>query len=263
MKLSIITATFNCVNDIEKTAKTLKVLKSLNNIDVEWVVIDGASTDGTVEYLQKKNQIVNYFISEEDSGIYDAWNKAVKVVTGDWVLFLGAGDTLIESNIELFFNILNVVNPDDYKLVYGNVRLLVEDGTYIKKYSKVNQNDWTNSRPALPSHQGTFQHVSLFSKKDVFDTKYKIAADSKFLLESMEVSSLLYVDIDISNMQSMGVSTNPKHILRVKRELSMLKADIGYQVPVTAQIMFSLKSYIKHFITHYLKIKLQPRPYSK
>jgi len=263
MKISIITSTYNCQNELQKTIDSIKKIKINSIVNIEWIIVDGASNDKTLKLIEENRSTVDHFITEPDQGIYDAWNKACQFITGDWVLFLGAGDTLIESKVGVFFNLLKAVNPTEYKLVYGNVRLLSENGNYIKQYSKVSINDWKNCRPALPSHQGTFQHASLFAKENVFDTKYQIAADSKFLLESMKISPLLYIDIDISNMQSMGVSTDPKHVLRVKRELLMLKNDIGYDLPLFPYLIFMLKSYIKHFLTHYLKIKLKPRTDSK
>lgn len=256
MKVTIITSTLNCKDEISKTAKSIRSVFSSN---IQWIIIDGASTDGTLEYLNSQEDIIDTLVSEKDSGIYDAWNKASRFISGDWVIFLGAGDTLIENNINNMLLILGGIDTEYCKLVYGNVRLIDSCNNFIKKYGSIDLDDWSNGRPSLPSHQGTFQHSSLFDFDPVFDTKYKIAADSKFLLLSMKNTSIKYIDIDVSNMQYLGVSTNPQYILKVKRELDILKGDIGYNIPLLSRSKFILKAYVKHIMFNYLKFNIKPR----
>ena len=83
-KISIITVTYNCVNEVEKT---IKDALSLEYPDYEVIVIDGASKDGTCELLNKYKEQFAYFVSEPDKGIYDAMNKGICAATGDWIIF--------------------------------------------------------------------------------------------------------------------------------------------------------------------------------
>ncbi|HEX3386494.1 MAG TPA: glycosyltransferase, partial [Mucilaginibacter sp.] len=88
-KVSIVTVVFNAADSLELT-----ILSVINQSypNTEFIIIDGGSTDGTVDLIKKYDKKINYWISEKDSGIYDAMNKALDVVSGDWVYFLGAGD---------------------------------------------------------------------------------------------------------------------------------------------------------------------------
>ena len=96
MKISVITVCFNAVSTIEKT-----ICSVLNQSwsDLEYIIIDGGSKDGTVDILKKYSSRLSYYISEPDKGIYDAMNKGVKKASGDYVLFLGADDLLFDNEV--------------------------------------------------------------------------------------------------------------------------------------------------------------------
>jgi glycosyltransferase involved in cell wall biosynthesis len=95
-KVTIITSVFNAVNDLSTTIDSV-LCQTYTNI--EYIIIDAGSEDGTVDVLREYENKISYWISEHDNGIYDAWNKALKKATGDWILFLGAGDHLRENGI--------------------------------------------------------------------------------------------------------------------------------------------------------------------
>lgn len=90
-RFTIVTSTFNAATSLPVTARSLACQTCR---DFEWLVMDGASPDGTAEVARGFGDMVTRLVSEPDSGIYDAWNKALPLVRGQWVLFLGAGDTL-------------------------------------------------------------------------------------------------------------------------------------------------------------------------
>jgi glycosyltransferase involved in cell wall biosynthesis len=251
MKISIITSTFNCENELKRTIDSIRKLKALSLVVIEWIVVDGASTDNTIKLLHENRLIIDYIQSEPDNGIYDAWNKACKFITGEWILFLGAGDVILVENFNNFYQSLSSVDYNKNSIVYGNVHL-VNYGGYVKlTYKKIKDNDWINGRPALPCHQGTFQHKSLFSSSAPnFDDSYKIAADSKFLLFSMRQTELYYINVDIAEMQLYGVSTSPKNILKVKRELDKLRDELDIKMPFKENFIFNFRCYVKSFIAN-------------
>lgn len=255
MKITIITSTLNCKDEVIKTAKSIRSVFSCN---IQWIIIDGGSSDGTLEYLNSQADIIDTLVSEQDSGIYDAWNKSIKYISGDWVVFLGAGDELLVPG----FNEMRqkIISDTEFRtLYYGNVILVDKNDTPLKKFLEIDNDDLRNGRPALPCHQGVFQHKSLFKNDVVFDSSYKIAADSKFLLNAIENSNILYVDVDVSNMEYLGVSTNPKHILKVRKEVIALRNELNITIPLKDRFIYDLRIYSKYFIGGVLNLKLKPR----
>ena len=152
MKISIITVCKNAVDSIEDTLLSLYG-QTYNNI--EHIVIDGASTDGTLEILNKYQDKIAYFVSESDSGIYNAMNKGIKAATGDFLLFLNANDTFYCVDVlEKVSNAL-IENPDA-KYLFGDVNYISEDGTQseVQKYNEVKNDIYFVNRNIC--HQSIF-----------------------------------------------------------------------------------------------------------
>lgn len=95
-KISVVTVTYNCIGVLEDT---LKSVISQEYSNVEYIVIDGKSSDGTLNLIDKYKDHISILVSEPDKGIFDAMNKAIKLVTGDWILFMNAGDTFADDNV--------------------------------------------------------------------------------------------------------------------------------------------------------------------
>ena len=119
--ITVITVVFNGAGTLEQTI--LSVIKqSCEN--VEYLIIDGGSTDGTLDIIRKYEHAIDYWVSEPDGGIYEAWNKAAGLLLGDWCIFLGADDELASDNVleEIF---LRCAPPfEDYQLVYGKLHII-------------------------------------------------------------------------------------------------------------------------------------------
>lgn len=256
MIVTIITSTYNCKNELNKTIYSIRKSIDLSDFRLQWIIIDGDSTDGTKDLIYENLDVIDNFISEPDNGIYDAWNKACNFIEGDWVIFLGAGDTLKHDNLNFFLQKLYAVDFSQTKIVYGNVELVDHDFRFLKKYSKLMDGNWADGRPSLPCHQGTFQHSSLFNGSDSFDSKYRIAADSKFLLLAMKNTKLAYIDVDVATMEMMGVSTNPNHILKVRNELSVLRSELNLSMPMLQLLKFNSRCFCKFFLSRFLDGKL-------
>lgn len=168
-KISIITVTFNCKNTIEATIKSVIAQKYDN---YEYIIIDGASTDGTVDIIKKYEDYLACFISEQDNGIYDAMNKGLDAAIGEYVYFLNSDDTL-ESNA--LRNVAEYLQYTDADVVYGEV-LYGRNGNYrLYETLPIECIDWM-----MP-----ICHQSVFMKKKgrKFDLSYRIAADYNLLNE--------------------------------------------------------------------------------
>jgi glycosyltransferase involved in cell wall biosynthesis len=187
-RITVITSTLNVLPLLKHTADSV-FRQTIGNF--QWIIADGASTDGTVNWLAEiSDQNPNVvFISEPDSGIYDAWNKVVSLIDGDWVIFLGAGDAFAESStLETFSDQLDRL-PSGKTLAYGSV-WFVDDIT--KRTGRLFQvrwagvrGPWTVARPTIPSHQGIFHRSELFEQGFRFDTRCRIAADNEIVLREL------------------------------------------------------------------------------
>lgn len=209
-KISVITVVFNGIKHIESTISS--VIKQ-DYLDLEYIVIDGKSTDGTIEIIKKYESKINYWISEPDKGIYDAMNKGIDIATGDWVIFMNCGDLFF--NKDTLKQVFEAPIPDDIALLCGGAFIRSEWGNF---YSK--------ARPDTQLWK-SFVHQSLFSRIDLnrkykFNLKFKAASDYdfiytlfsknyKFLSLNIIVSDILYIS---SGFSSVNEICSKKEVLK-------------------------------------------------
>lgn len=164
---------------------------------LEYIIVDGASTDGTVEALQNMGEKLNKWVSEPDKGIYDAMNKAVSMATGEWVIFLNAGDTFAENNV--LKHIFEV--PRQADVIYGDV----VKGNIIKQ-----------AEPPHNAHRMYFCHQSSLTRKAClqeypFDINHKMSADFKFFKQMWKArKQFLQLPFAIANFDTTGVSNTSR-----------------------------------------------------
>lgn len=248
MRITIITSTLNCAVSLAATAASIR---SQTHHGVQWIVADGASSDGTLEVIQRNADIIGHSFSEADIGIYDAWNKACRFIDGDWVLFLGAGDLLAspQTLTQMASRLCDL--SENTAVAYGNVCQMAE-GRLLYRYGRVDLQRWDLHRPALPAHQGVFQRAKLLTGHRPFDTSYRIAADSKFLLQTLRFCAPTYVDLDVCQMEPGGISADPRHALTMMHEALRLQHDVGYRLPPLRRAWFVCRSYVKHYVFRHL-----------
>lgn len=176
-KITIITVVYNDEQNISKTIESV-INQSYDNI--EFVIIDGGSTDSTLEEINKYINKINVFVSENDLGIYDAMNKGIRVSSGEWLLFLNSGDFFHRNNtLNMISDYIKQSGKSD--IIYGDCNVLSEEinFNFIKKASNI-----TNiKREMIFSHQACFIKRELHNKYN-YNIKYKICADYDFLLKS-------------------------------------------------------------------------------
>lgn len=173
-KVSVVTVTFNCRDIIENTI--LSVI-SQNYSNMEYIIIDGSSKDGTVDVIRKYNNKIVKWLSEPDNGIFDAMNKSLSYVTGDYVIFMNAGDRFVNNHVisDVFENYVG-----DDVLIYGDTYVMTKYGYRLRKTDPIYLNNATR-RDYVFKGQGIC-HQSLFTKVDIlkrvkFNLEYPLGAD--------------------------------------------------------------------------------------
>ena len=213
MKVTVVTAVLNDVGHIEQTI--LSVI-SQTDIEIEYIIVDGGSKDGTLELIGKYKDKISLLISESDRGVYDAMNKGIKYSTGDFVYFLNSGDVLLNPSIlsKIKFEDVNVRNT----IIYGNVVVAYGNIEALEK-----PRPFFNSKMKFKGigicHQSMFFPGELIRNEN-YDLSYKIAADYDLVYRLWRKGTeFLYRDITIAKYDwGKGISSNPYKLLDVYRE---------------------------------------------
>ncbi|QEH39758.1 glycosyltransferase family 2 protein [Chitinophaga sp. XS-30] len=230
--ISIITVVYNAAETLEETIKSVITQKYQR---LEYIIIDGGSTDGTLDIIKEYEDNLTKWISEKDKGIYDAMNKALQLVTGDRVYFLGADDTLREN---ILHNISDYLK-DDKKVYYANVWYIHRKITYDGKFSKF--------KFALRniSHQAIFYPATAFKNQE-FELRYKYLADYVFNLKLFGSGKFEweYIPLTVANYNDGGSSgSNPDNQFDADR-FTLLQSAFPFYVYYYAK----MRSYIKKIV---------------
>jgi glycosyltransferase involved in cell wall biosynthesis len=232
--LSIITINYNNLAGLKKTVESV-LEQAFGNF--EYILIDGASSDGSAEYLASHVDRFTYCISEPDKGIYDAMNKGIEKATGAYLLFLNSGDTL---NGEMAIN--DFINHKDFggDIIYG-------DYLFNKGHKKYPDRLYAAyfMKTSLP-HQSTFFKAEVFDKLGGYDLQFPMSADRAFYIKAYLSGQFefRYVAVFLSRFDLSGLSNDPQHQARkLEEDQLMLKACYGDQYQqMKAQIERELKA---------------------
>jgi len=218
MKLTVITINYNNAPGLQKTMES--VLNQTSK-DFEYIVIDGASTDGSVEKIEQfKNPTIQLFkwISEPDSGIYNAMNKGIRMAKGEYLHFLNSGDYLADDKV--VEDILMEL-PNNCDIFVGNVIQFRPDGK--QKYTKIKKQDKEVS--LLTFYRGTIQHTSayikrsLFDKYGLYDENLRIVSDWKWYLQvaGLNQADVRFTDRFVSCFDMTGISSTQLGLDKAER----------------------------------------------
>lgn len=216
MKISVITA---CLNEQETIEATLISIANQSYKDIEHIVIDGCSTDNTIEIINKYKDKISNFISEPDCGIYDAMNKGIKLATGDFIFFLNANDTFYSNNtIEEVVKKLR--SNSSAKILFGDIMNVTESKcTCIPRTYDNVKNIFFFLHENI-CHQCIFYHKSLFEELGCYSNNLKLYADWDFNVKCMVQNKkyVVYLPQIIANFQIGGISSNASSQTIVKQE---------------------------------------------
>jgi glycosyltransferase involved in cell wall biosynthesis len=236
--ITVITVVFNSVNTIEKTI--LSVIEQTYD-DIEYLIIDGGSTDGTLDIIRKFENKIDYWESEKDFGIYDAMNKGVNIANGKWVNFMNAGDLFYSKD-----TIKDIFNSKFFHgtIIYGNVHIRYEHFSRIE-VAKDPKKLW---RGMQFSHQSIFCDLN-YLKKNLFNIENLICADLEFFYKAYKDKiNFEYTPFIVSSVEVGGISeSNPLKTLRQSHSAVIN----GGALPIVG-IYYFLKS-IETWFRSYLK----------
>lgn len=222
MKISIITVCYNSEKTIEKTI--LSVL-SQSYKDIEYIIIDGQSTDGTLAIIDKYKDKLSYFISEKDKGLYDAMNKGVKAASGDFIGILNSDDVFFSKNVISNIADFHTAMPR-IKASVGNIIQINEEGKKVRNYSSKNWKPHLLKFGFMPPHPSIFFSKDLFSSYGYYKTDYKIGADyeliTRFFLKNRiewAYSKTTTTTMLIGGLSSSGLESYRRISKEIKRAL--------------------------------------------
>lgn len=248
--ITIITSTFNAAQDLHWTIDSIRAQTYPR---IQWIVADGGSKDGTVDVLRQNEDIIDVWFSAPDKGIYDAWNKALEYVRGEWVQFIGAGDELAEADtLTKVAPYLAKAHPE-FDIVYGKLAFISEGKRQLieevgEPWEEM-KGKWEGYRPKLPAHPSVFHHGNLFSDNKFrrFDVSYKITSDTHFLMCHLK-KELLYIPVVVDRMPIGGVSSRTDSFKTSLRETRRASNELGLAIPLLHLLLENLKFSIRSFI---------------
>lgn len=206
--VTIITSVLNGVLTIDDTIQSV-LNQTYSNI--EYIIIDGGSNDGTIEKLISYTEKIDYWISEPDTGIYNAWNKAIQIARGEWVLFLGSDDFLKNDAItELIKVSLNT--PQKLEYISGKGELIINN-----KVARITGEAWIWKKfkwYVCTAQAGAIHNIALYKELGGYDESYKIAGDYEFLLRKGKYLKAGYTDHVTISFRMGGVSNRNDKVIK-------------------------------------------------
>ncbi len=201
MKISIITV---CLNGAKTIEKTIQSVIGQSYPDLEYIIIDGGSTDGTTNIIEKYNRYIAYWVSEKDNGIYDAMNKGIAKATGEVIAFLNSDDWYEDAALEKAADYFKRYQP---MVLTGRINTLQQGEwrEYKESFDEIDE----NIRIGMTyRHPATFVRRELFDRFGKFDTRYKIAADYEWMLRIYDGGVKgLRVNTVFTNFSPHGISS--------------------------------------------------------
>ena len=220
MRITLITATFNSASSI-KTCLDSVVLQNYN--DLEYLIIDGKSSDATLKIIKVYQQKFPFIklISEKDSGIYDALNKGVQLASGDIIGFVHSDDFL-EFN-DIIYHIVSMTKSENLDGVYGDLQYVDKSNTkkIIRSWKSCDFKPRLLKQGWMPPHPTLFLKKEVYQKHGIFDLSYRISADYDFLLRIFKDPELKfgYLPKVITKMRVGGASNKSlKNIIKKSKE---------------------------------------------
>lgn len=246
--VSIITVVFNSEEYIEKTINS--VLEQTYD-NCEYLIVDGCSTDRTIEIIKKYEDKIDYWVSEPDNGIYDAMNKGISLAYGHIIGILNSGDFYTNNSVEKIVNIYNLNKTD------SNSCLVITGGIYRfseneeVKFKQI-ANKFDSCGPILINHPATFVTRSVYDNLGYFDLQYRINADYDFILRAYqnEETGFIFINENLTYMMMGGTSEKSSTLInRLKERFYIRSKYIDLIENIKDSCFWILKKIVYHSLS--------------
>lgn len=240
--LTVITVVYNNVRDIERTVKSV-VNQTYPHI--EYIVIDGGSTDGTVNIINRYASRIARFVSEPDKGIYDAMNKGLALATGEYVLFMNSGDEIYANDTvaQVF------ATADDADIYYGETELFDADwqSLGLRRHAIPEQFDWKSFRYGMNiSHQAIYVRRSLAAR---YDPSYQLSADIDWVIRAAKAAKNIVNTKRIVAKYLVGGMSKQRHWQSLKERFAIFSKYYGLMPNIINHVVIAFRLvgyYIRH-----------------
>jgi|APSaa5957512535_1039671.scaffolds.fasta_scaffold17852_4 glycosyltransferase involved in cell wall biosynthesis len=247
--ISIITVVYNGDKYLEETIKSV-INQTYDN--VEYIIIDGGSNDGTLDIIKRYDDQIDYWLSEKDNGIYYAMNKGLTLISGDWVNLMNSGDEFYNNET------LSDINFDKIStcIIFGKAYIYYKDQNFIRS----SDFHLGKGKKTPPNHQAVFVSKKIY-KTILYDTTYKYSADSVYLKKIFSKFSFQEVDMIINKFELGGVSNfyGTYKVFKgitydhIKMSGTIIKPIMVNSVKFFLQKVMGIDSYLKFFIKYIVK----------
>ncbi|OGS58112.1 MAG: hypothetical protein A3J79_04065, partial [Elusimicrobia bacterium RIFOXYB2_FULL_62_6] len=243
--ISVVLATFNASKTLQRC---LDSFRAQDYPAKELILIDGGSSDKTLDTIAENKDLLAYWESAPDRGIYNAWNKALPHVRGEWVYFIGADDYLSNPGVLNSAAALLRALPPARRVAYGQVDLVNPEGRVWTTAGQPWDRAGFMQAMTLP-HQGVFQHRSLFKEHGPFDESFQIVGDYEFLLRELKGRDpVFFPSLKVAAMGHGGASSNPENSIRALKEIARARSKQGIGgFPARLYLAFS-RAYVRRMI---------------
>ncbi len=256
MKLSIITINYNDCEGLKKTIDS--VWRQTARKEIEHIVVDGGSTDGSAEYLQANTEKLNRWVSEPDKGIYNAMNKGIRIAQGEYIQILNAGDCLAADNVteRMLAALAEHAAEQQMDILYGNM-LKTSDWKHFVRDNGGANSAYTPSS-FLYFYIGTLNHDCAYIRRQLFDTfgfyneSMRICSDWEWYVRTIVFGkvSAIYVDVDVTHFDMNGISESGNK----NREIINRERRTYLEQNIPPAILLDYDNYAFP-ITQYLRLK--------
>jgi len=242
-KLSIITIVFNNVKDIERTIHSV-IRQTYSNI--EYIIIDGGSTDGTIDVIKKYDQEISKWISEPDNGIYNAMNKGLAISTGDYVLFMNSGDEIYD--ITTVENIFSTTPYAD--IYYGETEMYNEKWESLgrRRHQVPDKFTWRSFKYGM-----NISHQAIYIKKaltEPYDEYYKLSADIDWIIKAARKAKIIVNTHQYVAKYLVGGMSKKHHQESLKERFQIFNEYYGFTANLFNHGVIAVK-----LVWYYLKNK--------
>jgi len=246
--LSVITVTYNAIDTLKRT---LESVNSQSYSLIEYIIVDGGSTDGSLDLIKQYEQIVTTFISEPDGGLYDAMNKAIDLATGDYLCFLNAGDTFHDdTSVTQLMSFNDVCSEYAHRsmwpgVLYADTAIVDGKGHFLHLRTKrpPNRLTWRSFKKGM-----VVCHQTFIARRDLvthYDLQYRFSADFDWCIKVMKHAEirklpLKWIDLILIDYLNEGLTTK-NHKASLKERFSIMRKYYGLWSTLYNHLLFFLK----------------------